>query len=74
MTLLDGKLPDLLWNTWDRETTDPRDKVFAVLGLVGDEDTRLLTSPDYGKGVRQVARARLGGPTWRNKVAPVAGE
>ncbi|KAF6783209.1 heterokaryon incompatibility protein, partial [Colletotrichum musicola] len=54
MTLLGGKLSDLLWNTWDRDATDPRDKVFAVLGLVGDGDTRLLTSPDYGKGVRQV--------------------
>ncbi|KAF6839369.1 heterokaryon incompatibility protein [Colletotrichum plurivorum] len=54
MTLLDGKLSSLLWNTWDRDATDPRDKVFAVLGLVGDENSRFLTSPDYGKGVRQV--------------------
>ncbi|KAF6818395.1 heterokaryon incompatibility protein [Colletotrichum musicola] len=54
MALLGGKLSSLLWNTWDRDATDPRDKVFAVLGLVGDEDSRLLTSPDYGKGVRQV--------------------
>ncbi|KAK2730266.1 heterokaryon incompatibility protein [Colletotrichum kahawae] len=29
MRLLDGKLSDLLWNTWDREAKDPRDKVFC---------------------------------------------
>ncbi|KAK1969564.1 hypothetical protein LY78DRAFT_678439 [Colletotrichum sublineola] len=34
MRLIDGKLSDLLWNTWARDAQDPRDKVFAVLGLV----------------------------------------
>ncbi|KAF6807599.1 heterokaryon incompatibility protein [Colletotrichum musicola] len=53
MRLLGGKLSDLLWNTWDRDATDPRDQMFAVLGLVG-ENTRPQMSPDYGKGVRQV--------------------
>jgi len=45
--LLGSKLSDLLWNMWDREATDPRDKVFAVLGLVGEEGVDLL--PDYSK-------------------------
>ncbi|CAI0654522.1 unnamed protein product [Colletotrichum noveboracense] len=53
MRLLDGKLSDLLWNTWDREAKDPRDKVFAVLGLVG-KNKGLLLKPDYSKSVRQV--------------------
>jgi hypothetical protein len=38
---------------WDREATDPRDQVFAVLGLVGDEAHGQL-SADYGKPVGQV--------------------
>ncbi|KAF3803307.1 hypothetical protein GCG54_00013417 [Colletotrichum gloeosporioides] len=53
MRLLDGKLSDLLWNTWDREAKDRRDKVFAVLGLVG-KNKGLLLKPDYSKSVRQV--------------------
>ncbi|PTB74979.1 hypothetical protein M440DRAFT_1439608 [Trichoderma longibrachiatum ATCC 18648] len=35
--LLGSRLSDLLWNIWDRDATDPRDKVFAVLGLVGTD-------------------------------------
>lgn len=53
MRLLNGKLSDLLWNTWDRDATDPRDKVFAVLGLVG-EKSRPQMIPDYNKTVKQV--------------------
>jgi hypothetical protein len=33
---LGGKLSDLLWNTWDCDTSDPKDKVFAILGLVAN--------------------------------------
>ncbi|KAJ9143306.1 Heterokaryon incompatibility protein [Pleurostoma richardsiae] len=46
-------LSDLLWNTWDREAADPRDKVFSVLELVGEE-TRSGLRPDYAKPVKQV--------------------
>lgn len=53
MRLLNGKLSDLLWNTWDRDAADPRDKVFAVLGLVGEEN-RPLMIPDYNKTVKKV--------------------
>jgi len=52
--LLGSKLSDLLWNMWDREATDPRDKVFAVLGLVGEEGVDLL--PDYSKPLGSVYR------------------
>ncbi|KAK2009000.1 hypothetical protein LZ32DRAFT_631198 [Colletotrichum eremochloae] len=48
----DGKLSDLLWNTWDRDTQDPRDMVFAVLGLVSRNEG--LLKPDYGKSTRRV--------------------
>ncbi|WYZ37995.1 hypothetical protein EsH8_II_001501 [Colletotrichum jinshuiense] len=50
--LLGGRLSDLLWNTWEREADDPRDKVFAMLGLVGKGDGLLL--PDYSKPPVQV--------------------
>ncbi|KAF2100718.1 HET-domain-containing protein [Rhizodiscina lignyota] len=52
--LLGAKLSDLLWNMWDREATDPRDKVFAVLGLVGHGSREVLPLPDYSKSVQQV--------------------
>lgn len=57
--LKDSKLSDLLWNTWDREVTDPRDKVFAMLGLaktVTSEvpGSHVLTRPDYAKSMKQV--------------------
>ncbi|EFQ30450.1 heterokaryon incompatibility protein [Colletotrichum graminicola] len=51
-TLVDGKLSDLLWNTWDRDAQDPRDKVFALLGLVRKSEG--LLKPDYGKSTRRV--------------------
>ncbi|KAK0614716.1 heterokaryon incompatibility protein-domain-containing protein [Immersiella caudata] len=54
--LLGSKLSDLLWNMWDREATDPRDKVFAVLGLVGDENIETQLQPDYTKSMNQVYR------------------
>ncbi|KAL0941989.1 heterokaryon incompatibility protein [Colletotrichum truncatum] len=50
--LLSGNLSDLLWNTWDREAVDPRDKVFAISSLVGKNEG--LTPPDYHKTTRQV--------------------
>lgn len=49
-----SKLSDVLWNTWDREATDPRDKVFAVLGLVGYNQNAPLPRVDYSKPVQQV--------------------
>ena len=51
-------LSDILWNTWDREATDPRDKVFAVLGLLGDGEDKAHPPPkaDYSKSVDQVYR------------------
>ncbi|GKT90006.1 heterokaryon incompatibility protein [Colletotrichum tofieldiae] len=52
MRLIDSKLSDLLWNTWDRDAQDPRDKVFAVLGLVSKNEG--LLKPDYGKTTRRV--------------------
>ncbi|KAF2727801.1 HET-domain-containing protein [Polyplosphaeria fusca] len=50
--LYKSTLSDLLWNTWDREATDPRDKVFAVLGLVGNEAHGIR--PDYNQTMVQV--------------------
>ncbi|RAR16476.1 heterokaryon incompatibility protein [Stemphylium lycopersici] len=50
-----GTLSSLLWNTWDRESTDPRDKVFAVLSLIWDQKDDLMR-PDYGKPMDQVYR------------------
>ncbi|KAL1799894.1 hypothetical protein ACET3X_000236 [Alternaria dauci] len=50
-------LSSLLWNIWDRASTDPRDKVFAVLGLVGEtKDGDSCMVPDYRKSVDQVYR------------------
>lgn len=54
--LLGSKLSDLLWNIWDRDTTDPRDKVFAILGLVGNEYSDTLPDVDYRKTIEQVYR------------------
>ena len=50
-------LSSLLWNIWDRASTDPRDKVFAVLGLVGEtKDGYSTMAPDYRKSMEQVYR------------------
>jgi hypothetical protein len=54
--LLGSRLSSLLWNTWDREATDPRDKVFAILGLVVDNHKCLL-SPDYSLSMVDVYTA-----------------
>lgn len=51
--LLGSTLSDLLWNTWDRESADPRDKVFAILGLVGDQHVGLMR-PDYSKTMNRI--------------------
>jgi hypothetical protein len=48
-------LSSLLWNTWDRASTDPRDKVFAMLALVDQADYATI-APDYSKPVMQVYR------------------
>ncbi|KAI4927818.1 hypothetical protein J4E85_006330 [Alternaria conjuncta] len=50
-----SSLSSLLWNTWDRASTDPKDKVFVALGLVGDTQGISVT-PDYGKSMDQVYR------------------
>jgi hypothetical protein len=52
--LNNASLADLLWNTWDREATDPRDKVFAMLNLVGEEYKSGDMVPDYEKSIAQV--------------------
>ncbi|KAH8814954.1 heterokaryon incompatibility protein-domain-containing protein [Xylogone sp. PMI_703] len=53
--LLGSNLNSLLWNTWDRESTDPLDKVYAILGLVGEESKGMIT-PDYSKSMGVVYR------------------
>ncbi|KAL2873457.1 hypothetical protein SGCOL_011403 [Colletotrichum sp. CLE4] len=50
--LMDGKLSDLLWNTWDRDVADPREKVFAMLSLASS--FRCWSQPDYNRSVKQV--------------------
>ncbi|KAI4945584.1 hypothetical protein J4E91_007927 [Alternaria rosae] len=50
-----SSLSSLLWNTWDRASTDPKDKVFVVLGLVGDAQGNSV-EPDYRKSMDQVYR------------------
>ncbi|PTB63234.1 HET-domain-containing protein [Trichoderma citrinoviride] len=52
--LLGSKLSDLLWNVWDRDATDPRDKIFAILGLVGKDYGDTMPAIDYCKSVEQV--------------------
>lgn len=54
--LLGSKLSDILWNTWDRDATDPRDKVFAILGLVGENYSDTLPNIDYSKSIEEVYR------------------
>jgi hypothetical protein len=50
--LLGSALSDLLWNCWDRESTDPRDKVFALFSLIGDKYS-VSMKPDYSKSVEE---------------------
>lgn len=54
--LLGSKLSDILWNTWDRDATDPRDKVFAILGLVGNDYSDTLPNIDYSNSIDEVYR------------------
>lgn len=60
--LLGSHLYSLLWNTWDRESSDPLDKIYAVLGLA-DENSRGDLQPDYTKSMgvayREVAQQIL---------------
>jgi hypothetical protein len=54
-----SKVSDLLWNTWDREATDPRDKVFAVLGILEESSAAEQTGTsliivDYNKSLSRV--------------------
>lgn len=54
--LLGSRLSDILWNTWDRDATDPRDKVFAILGLVGEYYRATLPNIDYSKSTEELYR------------------
>ena len=52
----DGKrqpLRELLWDTRYRSATDPRDKIYSLLGLMGDPMSNLLL-PNYTKSVNEV--------------------
>lgn len=49
-----SSLSDLLWNTWDREATNPVDKVYAMLNLVGDQHRHGCIVPDYTKSMVSV--------------------
>ena len=46
-------LRELLWETRYRRATDPRDKIYSLLGLMGDPMSKLL-QPDYTKSVNEV--------------------
>lgn len=46
-------LRELLWETRYRRATDPRDKIYSLLGLMGDPMSKLL-QPDYTKSVSEV--------------------
>lgn len=52
--LLGSDLSDVLWNMWDREATDPRDKVFAIRGLLQESSRNSVPSADYSKSMQQV--------------------
>lgn len=54
--LLGSRLSDILWNTWDRDATDPKDKVFAILGLVGENYSVTLPNVDFSKSTEEVYR------------------
>ncbi|UPK99291.1 hypothetical protein LCI18_010226 [Fusarium solani-melongenae] len=47
-------LRELLWRFWECQATDPRDRVYALLGIssIADESIK----PDYSKSERQVVR------------------
>ncbi|KAI0549974.1 heterokaryon incompatibility protein-domain-containing protein [Xylaria curta] len=44
---------DLLWNTWDRQAADPRDKVYSLIGVAEGELSPMII-PDYSKPMEQV--------------------
>ncbi|KAI1133663.1 heterokaryon incompatibility protein-domain-containing protein [Nemania abortiva] len=44
---------DLLWNTWDREAANPRDKIYSILGVARNELIPRII-PDYSKPMEQV--------------------
>ncbi len=46
-------LRELLWDTRYRRATDPRDKIYSLLGLMGDPMSKLL-QPNYNKSVSEV--------------------
>jgi hypothetical protein len=52
-----GSLSSLLWNTWGREATDPRDKVYSILGLEdGTKKSNRALRVDYSKHFGDVYR------------------
>ncbi|KAI0878054.1 hypothetical protein GGS24DRAFT_445271 [Hypoxylon argillaceum] len=44
---------DLLWNTWDREAADPRDKIHSIIAVAGSELLPRII-PDYSKPMEHV--------------------
>lgn len=51
-------LRGILWECRYRKATDPRDKIFSVLGLIGDHMNPYL-QPDYTKPVGQVKHLKV---------------
>ena len=56
-TTLAGNLVDLLVQTRRRDATDARDKLFAVLGLLQADASRLEIQPDYSSSAADVYRS-----------------
>ncbi|KAF2498158.1 HET-domain-containing protein, partial [Lophium mytilinum] len=46
-------LPEVILRTMNAESSDPRDKVYALLGMIREQDRQNLR-PDYTKSVRDV--------------------
>jgi len=49
-------LLDVMYDFRHRQSYDPRDKIFAMLGLAGTRETGKHFRPDYNKSVEQVFR------------------
>lgn len=50
-------LNELLFNGKTKKCTDPRDRVYALLGLIGGREKKLNIDPDYTKSAPQVYQA-----------------
>jgi hypothetical protein len=49
----ESEITTLLLNTYQFQATDPRDKVYSLLGLATEQD-RTALKPDYNKSIEQV--------------------